>query len=389
MIIITGAQLLLLLLLLLCVASSSTAQVQIFSGTNVCNRCDNSFCGEVNAVSSTSFKTGYYNNYALCNKNILFPYKQFVKSVSITVDMTSTKDENELAMVLTCRFNQPCGPINNDLARHYVRGKSSRSFAVTKSAADTLEDVEMFKILFYSNEVGDSYCYDASGCENTIASSVYTGITASYVLSCIPGYEWSGTGCQPCNPGTASLGTACTRCESDWYQPSSAQSSCKLCEEGKTTEGARGQTACKTCKAGMRWETTSNPPYCEKCPKNSYNPNEGPTSLSDCKKCDDGKYTESTGQTRCSDCPEGTYQQPSIGGGECKLCDVGKVSTVLGLTIPTLCKLCGKGTFSDAQRTECISCAVGTFQYEAATSCIECQAGYSAGVVCVCMLYIF
>ncbi|XP_071484069.1 uncharacterized protein [Diadema antillarum] len=148
---------------------------------------------------------------------------------------------------------------------------------------------------------------------------------------CDAGY-WANNNdynCVPCSPGTyySNETRNCLQCEKGSYQDAEAQTSCRQCPEGQSTEG------------------------------------QGAKNISACKDvCHPGHSSES-GVAPCFPCGIGSYQ-PSVLGTDCISCPIGTTTTHVGSTYVDQCQVvCDAGTFSMRGFAPCSPCPVGSYQH--------------------------
>ena len=184
-----------------------------------------------------------------------------------------------------------------------------------------------------------------------------------------------------CAPGTTSTGgatdiTACNNCPAGSYCDGNGNNPV-TCPIGTYCPG--GTSIPIRCPAGSycdRTGMTNNSP----CPRGTYNPDTGATSILRCIPCPPGKYNPDTGKNLCyGTCSIGTYcptnnkcfnyQNPS--GGSSGVvptgtinpipCPVGTYCDTQGMSTPTLCP---SGTYSKSigatSLSACITCPSGT-----------------------------
>ena len=278
----------------------------------------------------------------------------------------------------------------------------------------------------YSSEVGN---IDAKKCEKC-SRDMYSAVSNMTVCrSCPSGYYVSIEGqttCGICEAGKQISGETGSRvCEScTMGKISSAGGNCTNCTTGSFSNSHK--TVCELCPEG-KWSDNVGAPSissCRNCSEGSYSTAKGAADESVCALCSAGRFQSSTGASaECTSCPKGFYQEEA-GAAFCHLKPVGMivlggaaaVKVPLGSFVqcngscsfeacaagtygedpPTQqchdcpagwssydsaveCTPCGKGTFSERNRSLCASCPSGFFQPQnakASTECFMCPAGY-------------
>ena len=125
------------------------------------------------------------------------------------------------------------------------------------------------------------------------------------------------------------------KCLPGFYNPERKQFSsvaCRRCDPGTFPNNDRDD--CLECKPGG---------YCHdnigsfiKCGKGEFNDLPKQTLPSACKKCDPGTYSDQEGSSSCKRCPKGTYSN-QVGAEECTDCPVGLTTTVSGVQFVENC----------------------------------------------------
>ncbi|KAL0973027.1 hypothetical protein UPYG_G00197910 [Umbra pygmaea] len=217
----------------------------------------------------------------------------------------------------------------------------------------------------------------------------------------------------PCPAGTHNNVTGgknrddCKPCPNGWFQDLVGQRDCKPCPPGFHCPGtpptpgiARGPALPLPCPAGYVCprESPFSHPY--PCPKGTYSPDLGLTSLGECLPCPGGQFcgseglVEPTGHclsgflcfTRAtvpnpidnntgSPCPPGTFCKLGLRAGACSpgfFCDWGSSSAEQAL--------CPAGHFCPREARTPVPCPAGTYNAEQGNShknnCTLCPAGY-------------
>jgi len=189
--------------------------------------------------------------------------------------------------------------------------------------------------------------------------------------SCVAGYEGpdGGYDCRPCSQGKYKNvpGSACFACPAGTYSgetgslddaaclpcplhmdspAGSNQISACICQRGYT-----GLDECRTCDAGTYKPVLGSSP-CLLCDVGKYGDVPAAQDESACYLCKAGKYSESMGGTfdSCIDCPAAKYS--SIPGAStllyCVPCNSGTYSSSGGGNSTSICLVCPRGKFSDA-----------------------------------------
>ncbi len=238
-----------------------------------------------------------------------------------------------------------------------------------------------------------SYCPGSNVLVNCPPGTYKTDEGGSAVASCLacpagqacekPGMSYATVTCAPgyyCVGSTATRfptdGTTGNKCASGTYCPerSSSVTTCTAgsycaierlaavsgaCQEGyyciagSTTGKQYMCSAGKYCPAGSSGETA--------CPKGTYGPLQGASSVDDCINCNMGAYCDTTGMSAPSatPCAAGYY------------CPLGSTAASSQSTI------CPKGYMCPANSVAPTPCPAGTYQPLAQqTTCITCGAGY-------------
>lgn len=219
--------------------------------------------------------------------------------------------------------------------------------------------------------------------------------------TCATGQALVGTQCVNCATGTrfdSTTGT-CVECPVGSYQDQEAQTTCKACASGKTTElpGSVADTACLTiCMVGAYYDKTSG--SCTQCPVGYYQDtaglffcypcdaekttlNSGSTSSNQCYEvCPDGTQISNNG---CMDCPRGFYRTRGL-QTNCVQCPLGTNNTAPNVTLSTKSTRVEDCIVPDCQAGYYISgggcemCPVGSYQpAKWQTPCISCPSGQS------------
>lgn len=170
-------------------------------------------------------------------------------------------------------------------------------------------------------------------------------------MKCKQGWEsnWSRTSCKPCQPGTffnsLRYYLRCTPCESGFYQPGKAKTSCLKCPIGWASNFKR--TACSPCPRGSYYNDNKYVLRCAVCPGGTYQPFKG--------------------QTRCLICPEGSEHNPTR--TRCRACKPGYFLNER--SAQRSCTPCPPGWYQPKPRQiKCVRCPPGKSSASGATKCI-------------------
>jgi len=234
---------------------------------------------------------------------------------------------------------------------------------------------------------GTYYSNDANTCLNCTIGSISVGATTACTfcqnneiernnncIKCGDGKSPNNANtCVGCAKGKFGQSGTCYDCAKGQYQTENNQTSCKLCESGRTT--ANVGTSLYDCQSCTNANDIVVNGICITCPPGRYETDQG------CKNCPGGYYKKSTDArcmecatgkisspgSRCIDCEPGTFSdEPGLaeckkcGGGitinGCETCAAGKAGD--GIT----CGICPPGKWSIADQEECSNCGIGQYQ---------------------------
>lgn len=278
-----------------------------------------------------------------------------------------------------------------------------------------------------------SYCVNGQKQQCPLNSGTLPGAFTASNCTCLPGYTNTSSSCTSCNKGTYKNVTGalpCTLCPAGTASSVSALSSfsgCSVCPAG--TYSTPGSTSCTECQAGKSapagasecvdcpngYYSLQGSGVCTGCPAGTYAPSAvisidsclpclagrysavvGANSSSSCQRCPAGQ-TSGANSTNCTQCPANTYS--ASGDSTCSQCPANSTSPpgsgLSGCTcLPGfraqydanvanfMCVLCGRGTWSSANSTDCTSCPAGTMQPSLGatnvSSCSRCPTGSSS-----------
>ena len=186
--------------------------------------------------------------------------------------------------------------------------------------------------------------------------------------------------CVECAAGQygASAGSVCLNCTEGTYTTSAAQSSCELCDVGRSTPtGSAGP--CAKCVPGFFAAAKGVP--CQACPAGKFQGAEGTsgcllcsavsTSADGAKVCDNctAGHVASQDRTQCVECKNEQKWRSNTAPG-CKDCPEGTFGN------KTLCTACHPGQYGPGLAKGCILCASGQYQSQAGQLlCQDCHVG--------------
>ena len=204
------------------------------------------------------------------------------------------------------------------------------------------------------------------------------GSSGKEQCSCIVGFTLTSSGCTMCAPGTYKNvpgDQACDSCPQSKYggqEGAVAASQCSSCPA--FSQSPAGSAAAKDCLCAPGYTFALE--GCSVCPRGSY---KDWTGNENCRLCNAGTYSVLIGATRndtCTPCPQFTTSAPgSSGSWEC-LC-------LPGYTRQNFrCVACGPGKYKERLgNAECSDCEIGKFSSVSAQTsedaCTECPQVFS------------
>jgi alpha-tubulin suppressor-like RCC1 family protein len=237
---------------------------------------------------------------------------------------------------------------------------------------------------------------ECTACVVGTYSDVVEATSVESCISCLPGFsslvEAASTvdACVPCPPGRHYGQTSddlaqfgCVNCTAGRFSVelgASDETSCVACTAGKASyEGATscadcprgayappGSATCLTCAQGQAATSETAAAGCVECGVGRFAP---PVST-ECIACALGRFAGS-GQGSCGTCAPGSYAD-AIAAAECRLCQDGFASAVVGATTDGVCESCLAGFYADA-RVVCTGCGAGEDSLDLAVECDKCE----------------
>lgn len=272
------------------------------------------------------------------------------------------------------KYNDVEGSITN--CKSCAIGRYSASNKNTKDSQCQNCDTGKYSItLAAASESDCKFCRSGKYSSDVGASS------ESSCKNCLLGFEQADEGsayCLPCTPGEFGKAdgdgySICNNCPNNWYSEDTAQTSCKVCPNGRTSD--IGSVSCSLCPAGYMVNLVDN--SCTACAPGQYQKR---IEKDDCIDCPKGKASTSQGSSSCSICDNGKFAD-SVGLDNCDTCAVGRYKKLQvfegNATEIYKCKVCTPGKYQNEESTtSCLSCIPGSHQDGTeATSCKKCPPG--------------
>ena len=166
--------------------------------------------------------------------------------------------------------------------------------------------------------------------------------------------------------------SSCINCEAGQYKKTLIK--CNICPDGWISMEKSNE--CTICPIGKISDTYS----CNNCSVGKYNDLTGLSSkITDCKSCNPGMYSSILGATDinfCIKCPSGKYntEYGLINKYLCISCTKGKYRND-GQDSGQPCKTCSNGKYSLFEAGECKNCIPGKYSTYTFSKCFNCPSG--------------